>query len=373
MKHGISSPLGPVLAGALLLGSGCVIVPEAIRGGDDEGVRIVMDITQPGGTSCTVATNGPARTCEGSIATSGRATVNAAVDWGNSEPGSLEVFDDCAGRFEVRATDLDSFQAEWLAPVVRSTCVFTARALSTDGAGSEVSAVFMVQGDGPNGYPRLSAKLSHGNGTCVLAAGQSDVACSEPISAGDVVQASASIDWGNLTQGSIAVSPTCSGQFVDPVDDGSSFQTAWEAPLIDTTGCEVTFEAISNEGPFTVAKMSFSIVDGQPPGEVYAYVFLEHTASRCFLNPGAFSTECAAIAAGERALVYVEIDWGNDAPGSITVDDTCDGSFATTFSSETTQQLDWTVPSDAATCTLQVEAITAGGERRTFEMLVPVN
>jgi hypothetical protein len=372
MKHGMSSLRGPALAGALLLGSGCIILPEAIHEGDEQTVQIVMDIRQPNGAACTVSSDGQDGACNGVIATRGRAMVNAVVDWSRDEPESLVVIDDCAGRFEVSSSAATSFQAEWVAPVVPRTCVITASATSKDGARSELSTVLMVQGDGPIGFPRISAKLSHGNDTCVLAAGQTDVACG-PISSGGVVQSSVVIDWGTLSQGTISVAPTCSRQFVDPVDDGSSFQSAWYAPLIDTPSCEVTFEAVSDEGPFTVARMSYSIVDGQPPGEVYAYVYLEHTDGQCFLDPGAFATECGAIEGGAKALVYVEIDWGKDAPGSITVGDTCNGSFATTFSSETSEQLDWSVPADATTCTVQVEATTDGGELRTFEMLVSVN
>lgn len=368
MKHGISFLRGPALAGAVLLGSGC-IVSEATRGGE---VQIVMDISKPDEPTCTVSSTGEARTCNGVIATSGRAMVDAIVDWNRDEPGSFVVMDDCGGRFEVLSSSRTSFRAEWVAPVVPGACVLTAQATGTDGATSELSTVITVQGAGPAGFPRLSAKLSHGNGACVLAAGQASVSC-EPISATDIVHVSLNIDWGTLTPGVMSVSPTCSGQFVDPVNDGSSYQAAWEAPHINATGCEVTLEAISNEGPFTVATMSYAIVGGQPPGEVYAYGFIEHSGGRCMLDPGELSTGCPAASGGERALVYVEVDWGNHDAGSIVVRDTCNGGFATRFSSATNRELDWLVPADASTCTVQIEATTATGELRIFEMLVPVN
>jgi hypothetical protein len=187
------------------------------------------------------------------------------------------------------------------------------------------------------------------------------------------MQASIDIDWGNLTEIQKGVSSSCGGEWAEPVDDGSSFQAAWLAPLLNTTGCWVTFEATSQEGPMTIATLYYSVVDGQPKGEVYAYVYFEHSGGQCYVNPGAFSSDCAPAAAGARTLVYVEIDWGNYGAGNITVGDTCNGSFTNTFSSATNKAFDWVVPPVPTTCTVQVEAVTASGERNVFEMNIPVN
>jgi hypothetical protein len=187
------------------------------------------------------------------------------------------------------------------------------------------------------------------------------------------MQASVDVEWGELSEGVILVSPTCSRAFVDPVDDGSSFQAAWHAPLVNDVTCKVTFEAISQEGPFATAKMYFTVVDGQPPGEVYGCVYLEHTGGHCLLDTGAFSADCGPVRAGARAQIYVDIDWGDYAAGSIAVSDGCDGSFTITLSNDSNQHLEWVAPPAPTTCAVQVEAITAGGERHVFELSVPVH
>jgi hypothetical protein len=266
MKHGISSLLGPGLAAALLLGSGCVLLPGCAT--DEDG------------------------------------------------PGA--------------------------------------------GKGEPVEA------------PRISAKLSYGNTTCLLSADQTEVTCDTPVRAEEVMQASVDIDWGGLPEGMILVVPSCSGVYVDPVDDGSAFQLAWHAPFLNTMACEVRLEANSQESPFATSRMYFSVVDGQPPGEVYGYIYLEHSNTVCRLLIGDFSQDCEPFRPGELTIVYAEIAWGNHAAGSIAVRDTCGGTFWTTDSSDIGQDLEWKVPSTPTTCTLQVEAVTAGGEHHVFELNVPV-
>jgi hypothetical protein len=366
MKYGISSLLGPGLAGVLLLGSGCVATE-----GEAAPPRLVLDISLPSGFFCTVVSDSQDRTCDSAIALNGQAVVEASVDWGGREPGSLEVSDDCGGDLAILASDPGSFQAEWTPPATPVTCVVTARATSEDGTSSELSATVMVQGNGlQGGFPRISVKLSHSNGICVLPVGQAEQTCSEPITAGDLIAAEVQVDWGDLLADQVSVSSLC-GDGVPP-PNGDPFTFAKLAPLIDTD-CTPTFEAIASDGTSATAAMSFSVVDGQPPGEVYAYLYLEHADGECRLRPGAFSTECTPVAAGANALVFVEVAWGNYEAGSITVDDDCNGSFSVTFMSMTSQELDWDVPSKGNACTVQAEAVTADGKRHTFELNVPMD
>ena len=224
------------------------------------------------------------------------------------------------------------------------------------------------------GFPRISAKLSHGDATCLLSADQNEVLCDAPVQAGEVMQASVDIEWGARSEGVIVVSPSCSGPFVDPVDDGSAYQDAWHAPLVNDMACEVTIEAFSLEGPFATAKMYYSVVDGQPPGEVYSAVNLDHTSGFCALLTGDVSEDCSPVRAGEIALVYVDMDWGNHEPGSIAVGDDCGGTFTTTLSNGAgSLALEWKVPATPTTCTLALKAITTAGERHVFELNVPVS
>jgi hypothetical protein len=376
MKNGISSLLGPGLMGALLLGSGCALYIEGTPDGDDDddpgAPQIVLDVSLPGGAVCTVVSS-QERPCSGSIESSGQAVVAVSVEWGARAPGYIEVSDNCGGSFAIGDSDSISLKAEWAPPATPNTCVIMARAVGADGGGPKVSVALEVQAGGPGPYPRVSGKLSHSNGTCLLQAGQTAVTCSQPVRAGEIIQASVDIDWGDLTESQYGVSSSCGGEWAEPVDDGSTFQAAWLAPLIDDPGCWVTFEAMSLEGPTTIATLRYSVVEGQPRGEVYAYVYFEHSGGQCFVNRGAFSSICAPAAAGETTLVYVEVDWGNYQAGPITVTDTCNGTFTNTFSSTTNKEFDWVLPAAPTTCTVQVEAVTADGERDVFEMNIPVN
>ncbi len=248
------------------------------------------------------------------------------------------------------------------------------------GSGCMVSPESDTTEEGPGadtgelaGAPRISAKLSYGSTTCLLSADQAEVACDTPVRAEELMQASVDVDWGKLSEGVVVVATTCSGAYVDPVDDGSAHQAAWHAPFLNNMACEVRIDVSSLEGPFATSIMHFSVVDGQPPGEVYGYIYLEHTSAVCRLLIGDFSQDCEPVRPGELTLVYAEVAWGKHAAGSIAVRDTCGGTFWTTDSSDISRDLEWKVPSAPTSCTLELEAITAAGERHVFALNVPVN
>ena len=224
----------------------------------------------------------------------------------------------------------------------------------------------------PAGAPRISAKLSYGNTTCLLSADQTEVTCDTPVRAEEIMQASVDIDWDGLSEGWVGVTPSCSGPYVDPVDDGSAHQVAWHAPFLNNMACEVLIDISSLEGPFATSIMRFSVVDGQPPGEVYGYIYLEHANDVCRLLIGDFSEDCSPVRPGELTLVYAEVAWGKHAAGTIDVRDTCGGTITVTENSDIGRALEWKVPSSPTSCTLELEAITAAGERHVFALHVPV-
>ena len=227
---------------------------------------------------------------------------------------------------------------------------------------------------GEEGFPRIAAKLSYGDSTCLLPAGEKSVTCDEPVQEWEIMQASVDIEWGELTPGPVVINPICSSKYVDPVDDGSAYQMAWHSWLLNNPACELTLETSTAEGPFTTVKMYYSIENGQPPGEVYGAIHLEHTGGQCRLLTGAFSADCEqSVRAGEITFVYVDTGWGKYEVGSVTVRDDCGGMFTLTHDNNAgSQSLEWKVPSEPTTCTLTLEAITAGSESRVFELNVPV-
>jgi hypothetical protein len=224
------------------------------------------------------------------------------------------------------------------------------------------------------GFPRIAAKLSYGDTTCILPAGETSVTCDEPVEAGEIMQASVDIEWDELTPGPVVINPSCSSKYVDPVDDGSANQVAWHASLFSNMACELTLETSTAEGPFTTVKMYYSVVNGLPSGEVYGAIVLEHTSGQCRLLIGELAADCEQpVRAGEITFVYVDIDWGKYEPGSVIVRDDCGGTFTITLDNDAgSQALEWKVPSEPTTCTLALEATTAGGEGHVFELNVPV-
>jgi hypothetical protein len=158
MNYGISSLLGRGLAGALLLGSGCLVMPEGTNDGDDRSgaPRLVLDVSMPSGVVCTVVSGSQDRTCDSAITSPSRAVVAASIEWNGREPGALEVGDDCGGTLAVLSSNPVAFKAEWAPPSEAGACVITARAASKDGVRSELSAVVVVQAGPSQAHTRES-------------------------------------------------------------------------------------------------------------------------------------------------------------------------------------------------------------------------
>jgi hypothetical protein len=336
--------------------------------------QLFLDINIPGTGFCSVFGDSQDGTCRGSIASPERAFLSSFVDWGNAQPGFVDVIDNCGGLFEVQFNDPFFFQANWRPPVFETVCLVTARAFSNDGVFSQVSAAVHVRPGQAPAAPRIFANLNHSNGFCDLA-DQDQVSCQAPVQGGSLTQFITQIDWGSEQPGGIGLNSTCGGQFFDVFSDPFFLQATFQPPSFDTP-CAIIIDAFSPNGTrLRTAVMEFNVVGGQPPppAEIQAFVFLDSPFGSCNLSPGQSSVDCPPVSAGGRNFLHAEIQWGSAVPGQIQVNDTCGGGFSLLFNDPFFLQADWfPLFAPGQQCTVQVSAFSGDGQARTFELRVPL-
>lgn len=323
---------------------------------------------------CSLFSGSQDGTCQGSIASPNRASINAFVDWGNSVPGFLEVTDNCGGIFESQFSDPFFFQGEWLPPAFESVCLVTARAFSGDGLFSQLSAAVLVRpGEPPQPVaPQIFANLSHLNGFCEVLPGQSEQFCDQPVNAGELTSVFAQVDWRNQAPGLIQIFDTCGGFFPDLFQDPFFVQGTWQAPSFGTS-CAIVIDALGQDGQLLASSVLHFTVGGQPGNGIQAFVQLQHANGFCELRPGQTVADCGGVFSGDRPFTHVEIHWGNAAPGFIDVTDNCGGFFNVFFNDPFVLQAEWNAPfAPGALCTINVNASAANGQFQSFQLFVPL-
>jgi hypothetical protein len=334
---------------------------------------LFLDLHLPDG-SCNLFSDSQDGTCQSEIAAPTRAFTNVFVDWGNAEPGFLEVTDNCGGAFENLFGDANFLQGDWRPPLFESVCLVTARAFSADGVFSQVSAAVLVRNGQPDPIqsPQIFAELSHGNGNCQIQPGTGEVFCDVPVPAGNQAFMFAQVDWGNLAPGTLTVFDTCGGQYFNVFNDLFFFQANWQAPFFDTP-CTIVVQAIATDGNSFASFLNFSVVGAQPPADIQARVLLQQINGDCFLEFGQTAVDCPAISANGNAFFQVEMSWGNALPGFIDVRDNCGGFFSAIFNDPFIFQANWFPPPFIGNfCTIDVNAFAGNGQVRTFQLFVPI-
>jgi hypothetical protein len=334
--------------------------------------QLFLEVGLPG-SFCSLFSGSQDGTCQGSISSPDRASLNAFVDWGNAVPGFLEITDNCGGIVEASFSDPFFFQGNWLPPTFESVCLVTARAFSGDGLFSQLSAAVLVRPGVPPQpvAPQIFFNVSHSNGFCEAFPGQSETFCDQPVRAGDVTQVFAQIDWGNQVPGFTQIFDTCGGAFIDLFQDPFFIQGTWQAPSFDTP-CALVVDAFGNDGSLTSAVLQFTVT-GQTQNGIQAFVQLQHSNGFCELFPGQTATDCGGVFSGDIPFVRVDINWGNAVPGFINVSDNCGGFFGLLFNDPFSLQAQWNTPfAPGALCTVNVSASAADGQFQSFQLNVPL-
>lgn len=211
--------------------------------------------------------------------------------------------------------------------------------------------------------------------TCHVSSFADDGTCAGSLSAPTRPYISAFVNWGNAVPGVIEITDNCGGQFRLPYSDPNYFQTEW-LPPIDESVCLITARATSSEGVFNQLSAALLIRAGEapPPADIQAFVALQQVEGDCFLSPGESAVDCPSIRAGNPAFLHVEVFWDNAVPGVIDVRDDCGGELLLHYSDPFFLQADWLAPfTSGQQCTIQVDAQSAEGQVRTFELSVPVS
>jgi hypothetical protein len=333
--------------------------------------QIFLDLDLPGPGSCNLFDGSFDGTCQGSIASPTRAATNIFVDWGNAQPGFIQLFDNCGGTFEFQFSDPFFLQAQWRPPVFDTVCLVTAQAFSNDGVFNQLSAAVRVTPGVAPSQPQISASLSHSNGVCELQPGQDHVFCDAPIQASSLAQFFTGINWGSEPPGGISLGATC-GQFFDLFGDQFFLQGTFQAPPFETP-CTIFIDAFGPNGNIVrSASIDFNVA-GAPQNNIQAFVSLENVLGQCVLNPGQNAVDCGPVRAGGSAFLHAEIFWNNALPGQIQVSDNCGGAFQLLFNDPFVTQANWFTPFAGGNCTVQVSAFSGDGQARTFELFVPLS
>jgi hypothetical protein len=179
----------------------------------------------------------------------------SAFDWGaSSTPGTLELSDNCGGRFGMSGSR-DSLFGAWLPPVAGGLCILTARATNGDGVVGTTSAAILVRPGMPatSQPPHIDARyLSLG---CAPFS-PSPVDCGQ-VHAGFMLIMSGQIDWRDGLPGTASVSDDCADSLPAQVDP-TFLSAMWMVPATPGASC-TRVRATSLQGSSTEVSARYTI------------------------------------------------------------------------------------------------------------------
>ncbi|HEX2690683.1 MAG TPA: hypothetical protein VHN14_28905 [Kofleriaceae bacterium] len=178
------------------------------------------------------------------------------VDWGRSLPGTIELTDNCGGRFGTTSRAPDSTTGFWLPPAAGGTCILTARAVNGDGLASTTSAgVYARPGTAPTAQPpQFSGFLDFG---CSFST--SFTSFCGFVGSGRTVTLFGNTFWSDGHPGTVTVSDNCAAAPVPQVPDTSSVTVSWIFPVSQFgRSCTTTVEATNLEGVTSFASANYT-------------------------------------------------------------------------------------------------------------------
>jgi hypothetical protein len=195
--------------------------------------------------------------CPDSIASPDTTPFTIAVfDWGGfSTPGTLELSDNCGGRFGTTSQDTSFVVGNWLPPDHAGVCIVTARAVNADGVVRTASAAILVhQGSSAAAdAPVISARL---NG-CDLTDAATPANC-PGVRLGSTMFINGNISWGNGIPRSVLVTDSCAGAMPD-LGGVTFFNQLFMASNLIGVTCTTTVQATNLQGVVTQVAGSYEI------------------------------------------------------------------------------------------------------------------
>jgi len=169
--------------------------------------------------------------------------------------GTLELSDNCGGRFGTSFRQGGVVLGNWLPPVGSGLCILTERAVNGDGVASTLSAAILVHAGSapaPTQPPSIAfaglftnqTSFSFSDASSPTNIGQIPVGASLIV----VGPAQGAVDWRDGLPGTLAITDDCAGAQPDP-GSVSSFQSApWNVPDLPGRTCTVTLQATNLQG-----------------------------------------------------------------------------------------------------------------------------
>ena len=219
--------------------------------------RLFIDLSH-GQKFCQVFPESFDGTCDDDIASPTAANTGVFVEWGNAEPGTLTVTDDCGGSFETFGQDPFFFNANWTPPVNQTVCLVRAEAVSAEGLTSTLSAAIVVRdGEAPRPEtPQIFATMSYSS-FCELFPGDNSVQCPAMLP-GDRALLEVRADWRGATPGSLEIVPECAGD-LQVVQEDPFFLLAEWTPLPLQPSCQLTLITNDAQGNQTLSFLDFEV------------------------------------------------------------------------------------------------------------------
>lgn len=186
--------------------------------------------------------------CSANTLTSPSATPYdvTVLSWGASSPSTLDLSDNCGGRFGAAFGGLDSQSGSWLPPESGGLCILTARAVNTDGLAGTLSLAILTRPGSPATAqpPQLDVQF---NG-CSFGTGAGGARDCGQLPAGSPVFLNGFVSWANGLPGSLTVEDDCGGAFTPTNIGFGNFFNSWPLPGTPGTTCTMTVTATNLQG-----------------------------------------------------------------------------------------------------------------------------
>lgn len=199
------------------------------------------------GAGCNVFAGGNA-SCPLMLASPATTSYEAEVfNWGSSTPGTLEVSDNCGGRFGTASRNPGDVSGSWLPPVGGGLCILTMRAVNGDGLASTLSAAILTRSGTPATAQPPQLFVSFDNG-CAFQSSATPTDCGS-LQAGGERLVFGNVFWADGLPGSVTIADDCAGAQPDAI--GAFFSATWSVPTTPGRACTTTVRATNLQGAST--------------------------------------------------------------------------------------------------------------------------
>jgi hypothetical protein len=169
----------------------------------------------------------------------------SVISWGGATPGTVELSDDCGGRFGTNSHSAAGLSGSWLPPVNAGLCKLTVRAVNGDGLVEALTAAVLVRAGTPamSQRPGIFAHLENG---CPF--GEGSLPECGLIAAGALQSVTTSVGWGDGLPGSVVVTDDCAGVRIEP-DNAFFAVSSYRVANQPGQACTVRVRATSLPAP----------------------------------------------------------------------------------------------------------------------------